>query len=192
MDHDEKVKIKICNAALAILGGNRIESLQEKTKEARACDTTFDRVLSEMLRRAEWNFALRKMDLALLRQDRNEMVYRVPKNCLKALRIIDPRNYKKGIVNFYLRGKEIYCEVEQAALEFICNDFSLSEMDSLFETALTYRLANEICIEITGDMNKSNQVFQRYALELENARLENAREGYEPALERNPYTEARN
>ena len=188
----EKAKVGILNQALAQIGANYIENLTiERTKEVRACNRAFDPAFKGLLRMAEWNFASKKVTLALICKNGEMFVYQKPKDCVAARRILAPGLSIRESMLFTLKGDEIWCNFDKASLEYTSTDFNLSEMDPLFEEALVYRLADAMCTELTGDINKSKYFLERFQLALENARLHDSREGYEPPMESSPYDEAR-
>lgn len=59
-------KITICNRALSKLGADRITSLDDDNKAARAMKSAFDFVRDAELRAHVWNFSVKRAELAAL------------------------------------------------------------------------------------------------------------------------------
>jgi len=60
-------EVEICNAALSkigISGNNRITSLSQNTKNAKACDERYATLRDLLLEQHPWNFALKRVQLA--------------------------------------------------------------------------------------------------------------------------------
>ncbi|HAA91643.1 MAG TPA: hypothetical protein DCS82_01035 [Rhodospirillaceae bacterium] len=60
-------EVEICNAALSkigISGNNRITSLSQNTKNAKACDERYATLRDLLLEQHTWNFATKRLQLA--------------------------------------------------------------------------------------------------------------------------------
>ena len=56
--------VSISNRALTFLGAQPITSLDDDTKEARACKRMFEQSRNQVLRGHPWNFAMKRVELA--------------------------------------------------------------------------------------------------------------------------------
>ena len=56
--------VSISNRALTFLGAQPITSLEDDTKEARACNRMFEQSRNQVLRGHAWNFAIKRASLA--------------------------------------------------------------------------------------------------------------------------------
>lgn len=85
--------LDICNMAVRHLGISvPIQSLTERTKEAKACSLFYPVVRDETLRDAPWPFATQFKLLAEVSEEPTEewlYAYRVPANCITFRRLLD-------------------------------------------------------------------------------------------------------
>lgn len=85
--------VSICNLALAhVHNGRRIQSLTEATEEARQCNTFYEQARRETLEAHNWNFARRRVSLAISAEDPSaEWAYRYGfPDCLKIRYLVNP------------------------------------------------------------------------------------------------------
>lgn len=186
----EVAKVKICNDALAQLPVKRIQSLDEKSAQAVACQSAFDRILKELLRLVNWKFALKSTALALAKQTGEKRYYTIPADCTFMKDILDEQGEPIGS-SWNVEGNQIVTKETKIIGQYISHEKALEKMDPLFQSALVYRLASEIAIELTGADSVMGRNYQRYQISLEQAKFENSREGIDPILDGNPFLDAR-
>ena len=87
-------EIEICNIALARIGVAPIESMDEASEAARACNQYYDFVRRNVLRKYPWTFATRPVTLAQIDETPPDykFAYRYPSDAL-ALRKMYNQNY---------------------------------------------------------------------------------------------------
>ncbi len=186
-------KIKLCNEALGLIGDSQITSLEEPSKEARACSRVFDRIKNELLSEADWSFAKKVESLAYLGYGPGKVLkYERPSDCLFMMRIYGPGGPSNVQLGFRSVGQEIWCEVNQAFGEYISSDISFKSVSAHWLSAFVYRLAAEICTDLTEDNGKKSQLFQAYGAFLGKAKLFNAQEQVEFIPEYDTYGDIRN
>ena len=56
--------VDICNRAITFLGSERITSLDDDTKEGRACKAIHEQTRDNVLRAHPWSFAMKRAALA--------------------------------------------------------------------------------------------------------------------------------
>jgi len=137
----------VCNSALTKLGAARINSRSDGSKNARACDSAFDRVRDMALRKHPWNFAITRAQLAA---DVTAPLfdyaasYTIPSDCL---RILPPNDYR---LDWHREGDAIL--TNQGAplnLRYVKRVTDVNAMDALFQEVLAYELAEDLCELIT-------------------------------------------
>jgi hypothetical protein len=85
---------EICNLALMKYGDKLISSLDDDTKEGRACKVLYPLMRDEMLYAHPWNFAMRRVDitgsLTTAPVFGYEFAYQLPPKCLRVWELFDP------------------------------------------------------------------------------------------------------
>jgi hypothetical protein len=172
----------ICNLALVHLGQTKgIANLStEQSKEAALFRTLYETVRNLVLRDHAWPFAKKTAELNLVEEEPNDewaYSYRYPTDCLNILRIQSSnRNDTRASRVPYQVGKDstgllVYCDREEAVVEYIeqVTDTTLYPND--FTMALSYRLASYAAPAMTsGDpFNLQEKCMNMYRLELSKA-----------------------
>ena len=186
-------KIKLCNEALGLIGDSQITTLEEHSKEARACVRVFDRINDELLSEADWSFARKIESLAFVGYGPGGVRrYERPGDCLFMLRIYGPGGPSNLQLQYRPVGQEIWCDMDQAFGEYTSKDISFKAASAHWRSAFVYRLAAEICTDLTEDNGKKAQLFQAYGAFLAKAKLFNAQEQVEFIPEYDTYGNIRN
>lgn len=196
-------EIEICNMALSRIGNSRfINSLSEKSKEAEQCNLHFGHCRDAVLSDFPWNFASKRVALA----DTNnpppdwKFAYSYPTDCLKAIAIIQSgQKYPQphNAINFLVgsdadgTGKLIYCDQQQAWLQYVASVTDVNMFDSLFIDALAWRLAGELARPLASNAGIGNEAFQMYTMAIASAGAHSLDESSEPNDYMDPFTEAR-
>lgn len=182
-------KTEICNMALSHIGtAMKITNIDtDKSQEAKSCRTFFETSRDATLRDYNWPFATTYKNLGLIKDLRAEpdefisqewsFVYEYPSDCLKARRVLSGirTDSRQTLISYKLlefdQKISIYCDVENAALEYtkLISDPVLYPAD--FIIALSYRLSSYIAPQLTkGDpfQMKAN-LMNLYNIELSRA-----------------------
>jgi hypothetical protein len=90
-------EVDICNDALAMLGDvANVSSIKPPDNSAQAghCARFYPKARDALLDLHPWNFATKRVQLALLSQTSNQWqyAYAMPADCMKALKVIDPNS----------------------------------------------------------------------------------------------------
>lgn len=163
-------KIEICNLALTRLGVANINHVEEATEAARACNQMYDVTRQIVLRKFPWPFATRRVELALLPTAPidYEYAYRVPTDAVTIRQIIasNGKHISKRDKRYKIlsdsAGRVIYAHLPLAAVEYTADikDVSLFTVD--FCDTLAWKLAAEIAMRLTGDINLVNNAINAY------------------------------
>lgn len=151
----------IANMALGHLGsGKEIANLDtENSAEARALRRFWDQAVGELIRGFSWPFTTRFFDLALVEENPTEewaYSYRYPSDCKYARRILSgSRNDSRQSRVPYRIGQDddgqlIYCDRENAQLEYSKLADDVVRWPDDFVSALSYKLAAYAAPTITG------------------------------------------
>jgi len=190
--------VDICNLALTKLGHNTIVSFTEDTENARRCNRIFDYCKREVLRAYTWTFATKIEPLNELSGEEilnYEYVYSVPVNCLYIIAVYDEN---KTEINEYKKlltpNSNVECiatNTYQAYLEYVLDINDPNLFDSVFVSALVFRLAGELATITTGKEQLSAQFLQQYEYVISKAKRLNSQEKNETKYENSRYLDER-
>jgi hypothetical protein len=190
-------EVDICNLALNFLGKGIIKSLSENTELARTCKLHYDRYRRILLKDYSWEFAERTMKLEPVEDfDDNvkgwDYVYRYPDDCLQVLKIYDGDDHRKDdkrekffvqTVDYRLGTKVICCNLENAYMDYVCNEEDCNYFSEEFVEALAHYLAYGMAQALTGSEAKAQTELQYMQNALYQAKLRTAREReHEPSV----------
>ena len=175
--------------AISHLGiGKEVGNVEtDRGQEAEAFNRFYTVTRDELLEGFVWPFATVEVALGLVEEDpTNEWAYsyRYPSNCLKIRKIqsgqrtdtIDSRIPLK--ISRDGTGKLIYCDIEDAVLEYTFRENDPGRFSNLFITALSYIIAFKMAPRLTkGDPFKlGNRAFEAAKLWLSMAEAHAANE----------------
>lgn len=190
-------EVDICNLALNFLGKGIIKSLSENTELARTCKLHYDRYRRILLKDYSWEFAERTMKLEPVEDFGDNVkgwdyVYRYPDDCLQVLKIYDGDDHRKDdkrekffvqTVDYRLGTKVICCNLENAYMDYVCNEEDCNYFSEEFVEALAHYLAYGMAQALTGSEAKAQTELQYMQNALYQAKLRTAREReHEPSV----------
>jgi hypothetical protein len=180
----------ICNLALADVPDKPIASLQEVSLQARECLRQYAQCCGEMLEMRPWTFALARVTLAQVTNDRKLewcFAYQTPNDCAFIGKVF--QNYDaeaastQSIIPGTVPARQIgsienwrdhspqrtfelgdngvlYTDCPFAAMEYTRNAVSESVMRPQFVRALAALIASRIAMPLTKDMSRRNALTQ--------------------------------
>lgn len=187
-------KMDIINLALANLSREPIQSLSEPNPEALQLKIHWEMALASVLRDHPWGFAMRRKPLAALADSPIGFAYAYayPEDCIQARRImpLDGCGFWRKRVAFPFeigrsldgRQKAILTDLPAAALEYTTRLAPCEEFDPQFVSALSWRLAAEICLAIHADPQAHQAAVQTYSSQLQLAKSQDMQESSSPRL----------
>jgi hypothetical protein len=164
----------IANRALLEIGADRINSLNEDNKRARACKALYDIVRDEVLRAHPWNFAITRVQLAPLDETpvfQYTYVYQVPTDSLRILSAED------STVEFKVEGRKIYTDQANFYIRYIKQVTDTSQFDANFAEVVALKLASRISYIVTQSTAVKDECERAYLQALKDARSFDAQEG---------------
>lgn len=160
--------VSISNEALSAIAADSIAKLDETSAAAVECNRHFGNAVTDLLERNEWGFQVRRVVGAGLTNDRPaewRFAYAKPGDAAKVLRVLPPdeASYPEwgvyqtpiweayGPIPFIEINGVVYCNVENATLEFASNGVSISDFPPLFRRAVAIELAARVAYPIKKD-----------------------------------------
>jgi len=91
-----------------------------------------------------------------------DYVYDLPSDCLKPLKILDEYWEEDPKYEWRREGSLIYCNIENAALQYIKQETTPANYSSALVEAIAYRLAWMVALPITGSRESRNDLWAMY------------------------------
>ncbi len=182
-------EVSICSNALLKLGDDTITSLDDSTTRARRCKNFYAHVRDEVLRAHNWNFTIKRATLAQLADAPLydfDFAYKLPSDYLMMLGADD-----KTLV-YRLESGKLLSSNTSVAIRYVAGTTDTAIMDSLFVSALTARMSQELAIPTTGDKGIYDRMAAEYTAKLQEARTRDGQEDAPQVLTSNVLTEVRN
>lgn len=178
--------IDIASNALQMIGAKSISSFSDPGASASVASALYEPLLTALLTRTYWRFAIKKQTLNRLSQTPlNEWQYafQLPTDNLKIQKAYQASNYQ--IYQNYL-----YANVPEVEVDYV---FRVPEslFPAYFEQVFTYKLASEFALAVTDDLNKNQIYEQKYLQALGEAYAADAMQSPQVAIQDNPFTDIR-
>ncbi|MDY0241854.1 MAG: hypothetical protein RBR34_06725 [Rhodospirillaceae bacterium] len=187
--------VQLCNMALARIRAQPIAALNEGSVESIACGAFYETARDAVLRDHAWNFATRRRTLA----DTAGAVggwtygYAYPSDCLMARKIYNPVGSAR--IPFEVAatdsGLVIYTDRAAAELVYTARITDLDLCDPQFLEALSWKLAADVALSITGSKDLMQIALTMYRNTLSQAQTADANEGEEETVQPASWLESR-
>jgi len=171
---------QICNLALMKFGNISIASVDDDTKEARACKVFFPLLRDELVYSHPWNFAMKRADISASLTTTPafgfDYAYTVPADCLRVWEFYGYDGdwvVENGIL-LTDADAEIY-------IRYIYQVTQAGKFNASFVQCLATRLAAELATKLSDDKNmRAALLSDLYKVEIPRAYALNAMEGTRP------------
>ena len=145
-------EVEISNRALQRLGATRIASMEDTSKNGRACDVCYEPLRDAALRAHPWSFAVKRVSLAadtIPPAFGFDLAYSFPTD---ALRILLPKDHT---TDWTVEGRKILTDwAAPLEIRYVAQVIDPNTMDPLFREALSCWMALEMCEELTQSNTK--------------------------------------
>lgn len=171
-------QILMANMAIGNVGSQQfINSLDDRSSEARVCKQFFDITLDIVLQDFPWTFATKIVPLADIGSPVAPWLYRFmyPNDCLKLRRIfpaggtiyLGQVSKNKGIPHQVIADdvamvKAILCDAQYAQIEYTFRNTMTGMYSPAFAAAFAMKLATYICTPLSADPKYALQAAQSY------------------------------
>jgi hypothetical protein len=172
-------EVQICNLALMKVGNLSITSLEDATKEGRACKLLYPLVRDELMASHPWNFAMSRADIgaALLATPafQWDYAYTVPGDCLRVWEFYG--STAEWVVE---NGTFLTNESEEIYIRYIKLITDSSKFSPSFISCLATKLAAELDGKLSDGKKRASFLQELYSRLLPDAYSLNAVEGNPP------------
>lgn len=142
--------IEICNDALTMLSQEPVMALDDTTKASRLCKQRYEPVRDALLRSYPWSFAMKREILA---RDLESPAfgyanaYSLPVDCVRVVSINDRTQ------EWQVEGRKVLTNADRVNLRYIRKVEDPNEMDAMFRECLTLKLAADMCMSLTSNID---------------------------------------
>lgn len=168
--------VSICNAALTMLGEDRIISLSEDSEAARKCNTLYDETRLEVLGGYPWRSARKRARLARLTASPDyefEYAYALPNDYLRLFRFGE----EGETAEFQIEGRSLLTDLEEVYILYVADVEDVSSFEEPLRQAITFRLASKLAYAVSASTSLQQSMQAEYERIVRAARSVNSRGG---------------
>jgi len=179
-------KVTLASNALILLGDEPIASFTEEGAGAKVASNLYETSYLSMLASHRWNFATKKATLSQLAEaPRNEFAYKykLPTDMVMLITTYPVSTYR-------ILGDELHTDSNSVDIDYIWR-ISEDKFPSYFVKAFEFYLAQQFCIPITEDLNKTEVMKRFYEQESRRARYADSQSQPAVPIQDDPYIRAR-
>lgn len=191
----------ICNDALRLVKGGRVEALTEQSPAASDCLELYSTLRDELLASHPWNFAIRRATLTLTDEtplgSEYSYKYTLPTNpyCLRVVRIPDEvfsladpyttTTYKNvgyaynaiATDAYRIEGRSLVTNLTGVVIEYIARETNAALFPPHFSSALSARIAVDLAYDMSGSTSLAERIEALYEKRLRAAKSIDGLEG---------------
>lgn len=183
--------VDICNVAMHRLGQDEITSLNDNTKRAALCLTTYPRLLRVMQEEYVWSWGRKRANLApnltapLFTTDYS-FAFTIPSDYMRMESMTDYGT------DYLIEGNTILSNTNPLPIRYVALVQDPNRMSGLFGEALGLRMAIDMCKLLTGDWGLKESIEKDYARVMASARTADAQSEGEGKVPEDTWLSARN
>lgn len=189
-------EVSICNQAISWVGGTRITSLDDGTKEANLCKDNYAALRDAVLSEGAWTFATTRFIPAA---DAASPAYgyaysfSISNTILTVLEVQNQSTVPNGsnTLDWRMEGNAILCDEQIIYVKAIEQITDPNEFHPLFVQALSARIALDICIPLTRNKALMRDMGALYQEKLETALFVDGSQGKSDRLRSPRYKQVR-
>lgn len=181
-------EVDICNMGLSRIGEDPIISLTEDSKAARNCNLIYSDVRDSVLREHPWNFAVKRVELALLLTTPEfefDFEHQLPSDCIRVMKTDD------DLTPFRIEGSKLLSNNSSVKIEYIARISDTTQFDTLFTDAFADRLGADLAFNLSDNNALSQFMFQRAKDKIKQARSMDGQEGTPRSIEADQWLNVR-
>jgi len=182
--------VEIASNALRLLGDDPITSFSDDTERARLVNAIYEEMRDEVTRAAVWNCCKSRQVLASLSETPAfgwAYYHQLPADCLRVVDVLsgDTR------IDHTIEGRRLMTDVSSVNLIFLQRVTDPNELDVLFISAYTARIAAELALPVSGSNTVATAMWTAYDKKITEARTIDSQEGTPANLDAQSIMDAR-
>ena len=181
-------EVDICNIGLAEIGEDTIISLTEDSKAGRLCNLIFDDTRDAVLREHPWNFAIKRVELALLTTTPEfefDFEHQLPADNLRVMKTDD------DLTPFRIEGGKLLSNNDTVMIEYIARITDTTKFDSLFVETFAVRIGAKLSLNLSDNNTLTQLMEQKYRDRLKQAKSMDGQEGTPRSIEADTWLNVR-
>lgn len=183
--------VAIANAALSLIGDERITAFSDSSEAAKAINANYDLVRDEVTGAHPWNCALYRINLAAttttpVYEYTGEFNLPTDPWCLRVLHVED-----FDMDEWAVEGRQLYVDASSINIKYIRRITDPMTMSPGLVMAIAHRLAHQVVLRLTGDRALKEHIGIDYKMILKEARTADGLEGAPPVINSSVFEEAR-
>lgn len=172
-------EVSICNQALSWLGGSRITSLDDDSREAQICKDNYEILRDAVLEAADWSFAVQRFratPLAAAPAYGYSAAFLISPTVIRVLNpITSDADGLVRVKDWAKEGRHILCDESAIYYRGICTVEDPAQFSKMFVQVLAARIAAEISRPLTNKNDKT--LWELYARKLGDAMASDGLQG---------------
>jgi|TARA_Y100000296_G_scaffold61607_1_gene71465 hypothetical protein len=182
--------VEIASNSLRLLGDDPITAFGDDTERARLVNAIYEEMRDEVTRAATWNCCKARQVLASLSSTPAfgwAYYHQLPSDCLRVVDVLsgDTR------IDHEVEGRQLMTDVSSVNLIFLKRVTDPNELDALFISAYTARIAAELALPVTGSNTVANAMWTLYERKVREARTVDSQEGTPAGFDAQSIVDAR-
>lgn len=165
---------------MAEIGESTILALSEDSKAGRLCNLIYSDTRDAVLREHPWNFAIKRVELALLTTTppfEFDFQHQLPADYLKVIRIDD------DLAEFRIEGGKLLSNNSKVFIEYVSRITDTTQFDSLFTEVLAVRIGAKLSLNLSDNNTLTQLMEQKYRDRLKQAKSMDGQEGIPRGVE---------
>lgn len=159
--------VSICSNALLLIGEEPIVTLTDTSNGALVANSIFEETYRAVLSEHPWTFALKELDLSQLSQTPDDStgwsyMYQMPADCIRVWAIFP-------LTNYAIVGDKVFTNASEMRMRYVRRE-DIGNIPSALVKTLEYKMAAEMAVPITEDLNKAAFYEEKYLMQLSRAK----------------------
>ncbi len=191
-------EVEIVNSALIKIGESAIASLDAIQKAARVSKRQYPLMRRRLLRRARWNFAMKRESLApesTVPKFGFDNKFMLPSDALRVVGLFDEnelqQNYTSNRDPWKVEGRFIYADGSELKIFYLADITDTAQFDPQFDECLAWLLASELAFDLTSGVQYVTLTREGFKDAFKEARLSDAIEGTPEFIEASEWVDSR-
>lgn len=183
--------VQICNLALAKIGSPPIASLDEDSREARACSLIFEFCRAEVIQIRPWASCVKRASLAKL--DAAPLfeftaAWQLPSEFLDLVRLGDDDN---AAINHRIEGRVLLTATGTANIIYTYLNEDTSTYEPVLVDLIASRMAVDLALQVANNASMAQALTQAYEMKRQRAKAVDGQSSGQPAFASNSLVDAR-
>jgi len=183
--------VQICNLALAKIGSPPIASLDQDSREARACSLTFPFARDEVLQLRPWASCVTRSSLTMLDTAplfEFKSAWQLPADYIDLVRLGDDDNAQ---IKHRIEGRVLLTNTDTARIIYIFRNEDTSTFEPVLSDLIASRMAIDLALMVANSASLANGLTQIYEIKRQRAKAVDGLSSGQPDFSFTSFVDAR-